>query len=74
MCISKPKVQIPKQKVVAAAPAPPVPEPDAKLEEANKLTSIDELKRKRTGVGLLRIDLNIPSTGTSSNGLAIPKM
>jgi hypothetical protein len=72
MCISKPK--IPQQKVVAAAPAPPVPEPDAKLEEANELTSTDELRRKRTGVGLLRIDLNIPSTSTSSNGLAIPKM
>ncbi len=72
MCISKPK--IPEQKVVAAAPAPPVPEPEAKLEEVNELNRTDELlRRKRTGVGLLRIDLNIPSTGTSSNGLAIPK-
>lgn len=70
MCTSKPKM--PQQKV--AAPAPPVPEPEARLEEANELYRTDELKRKRTGVGLLKIDLNIPSTSTSSNGLSIPKM
>lgn len=70
MCISKPKM--PEQKV--AAPAPPVPEPEARLEEPNELSSADELKRKRTGVGLLKIDLNIPSNSTSNNGLAIPRM
>lgn len=70
MCISKPKM--PQQKV--AAPAPPVPEPEARLEEANELNSTDELKRKRTGVGLLKIDLNVPSNSTSNNGLAIPRM
>lgn len=65
MCFSSPKTP--------TYSTPPAPEPTPEsVAPATEDTGADSLKIKRKGLTSKRTDLNVPSVGTSGQGLNVP--